>query len=516
MLYLFLYESIYLNLNKYLFLKTRYLIIICAVITSYTFAQKSKINIVHSDNSIINEEELPGATILLGNVHITHEGISLKCTKAVHYKSDNYIKAFGNVVLNQGDSIVQTSRYTEYNGNTKKALSWGNVKIRDPSMTLTTDTLYFDRGDQVLFYRDGATIRDSINTLTSNIGNYYLNNKKFQALSDVVLVNPDYVLESNHLDYYTNDGKAFLYGASTITSKENFIYCEKGFYDTKRNISHFTKNARIEYNDREIKADSLYYDRNTGFASATNNIKITDTINHVILKGNYAEYFEKIDSAFVVKNALAITNTNKDSLFIHGDTILTTGKPDNRILRVYHRVKFFKSDMSGKCDSIHSNEKTGLMQMFKNPILWSNESQITGDTIQLLTDIVTDKLDSLKVLHNTFIINKDSIGFNQIKGRNLKGKFIENDLKFVDIIGNAEIIHFIRNENKDLIGIEKSTSSEIQFILKDGNIQHSKFINSPEGETYPPSKLPENVRKLRGFKWREDERPLSKNDIFNY
>jgi len=322
------------------------------------------------------------------------------------------------------------------------------------------------------------------------------------------------VLKSNHLDYYTNDGKAFLYGASTITSKENFIYCEKGFYDTNKNISHFTKNARIEYNDREIKADSLYYDRNDGFASATNNIKITDTINHVILKGNYAEYFEKIDSAFVVKHALAITNTNQDSLFIHGDTILTTGKPEKRILRVYHNVKFFKSDLSGKCDSIHSDEKIGLMQMIKNPVLWSNDSQITGDTIKLITDILTDKLDSLKVLQNTFIVNKDSIGFNQIKGRNLKGKFIENDLKFVDIIGNSEVIHFVRNENNALIGIEKSTCSEIQFVLKDGKIEHSKFITQPEGETYPPSKLPENVRKLRGFKWRENERPLNKNDIF--
>ena len=496
-------------------MKTKFLILLFVLIGAHTFAQGSRIKIIHSDNSSINEEELPGATILLGNIHITHEGFSLKCTKAVHYKSENYIKAYGNVILNQGDTIVQTSKYTEYNGNTQKALSWGNVRIRDPNMTLTTDTLYFDRGNQLLFYRDGATIRDSINTLTSNSGNYYLNNKKFQAISDVVLVNPDYVLNSNHLDYYTNDGKAFLYGASTITSNENLIYCEKGFYDTDQNISHFTKNARIEYNDREIKADSLYYDRNIGFASATNNIIITDTINHIILKGNYAEYFEKIDSAFVVKRALAITNTNKDSLFIHGDTILTTGKPEERILRVYHHVKFFKSDLSGKCDSIHSNERSGEMQMFKNPVIWSSGSQITGDTIKLITDTVTDKLDSLKVLKNTFIINKDSIGFNQIKGRNLKGKFIDNDLKFVDIIGNSEVIHFVRNENNALIGIEKSTCSEIQFVLQEGKIRHSKFITQPEGETYPPSKLPENVRKLRGFKWRDEERPLDKNDIFN-
>ena len=123
---------------------------------------------------MIDEEKLPGATILLGHVKIKHEGITLKCKKAIHYKNDNYIKAFGDVILNQGDTIIQTSKYTEYNGNTQKALSWGNVVITDPQMTLRTDTLNFDRSKQVLYYKYGATIRDSINTLTSDTGNYYL------------------------------------------------------------------------------------------------------------------------------------------------------------------------------------------------------------------------------------------------------------------------------------------------------------------------------------------------------
>ncbi len=502
-----------MNLKPFL-LKTNFLILILNIISLVSFAQGQKITIIHSDNSSIDEIRLPGATILLGNVIIKHEGIMLKCKKAIHYKNENYIKAFGDVVLNQGDTIVQTSRYTEYNGNTQKALSWGNVVIKDPQMTLKTDTLHFDRSKQLLYYKYSGTIKDSINTLTSNTGNYSLQDNKFQAISDVVLINPDYILNSNHLDYYTNDGKAFLYGSSTIRSDDNFIYCEKGFYDTKQNISHFTRNARIEYDDREIKADSLFYNRNTGFASATKNIKITDTLNHSVLKGNYAEYFEKLDSAYVVGRSVAITNTNKDSLFIHGDTLLVTGDPKNRIIRAYHHVKFFKSDMSGKCDSIHSNQRTGLTQMFKNPILWSNQSQITGDTIQLISNTETDKLDSLKVLQNAFIINKDSIGFNQIKGRNLLGKFEENDLRFVNIIGNSEVIHFVRNEDNSLIGIEKTTCSEIHFVLKDGAIQNAKFITQPDGETYPPSKLPENVRKLRGFQWREDEKPLTKKDIF--
>ncbi len=477
-------------------------------------AQGKRIQILHSDNSNIDESSYPGATILLGNVVIRHEGIQLKCKKAIHFKNENYIQAFGDVVLNQGDSIRQTSQYTEYNGNTKKALSWGNVMIRDPQMTLRTDTLHFDREKQLLYYRYGATIRDSINTLTSDTGNYYLSVSKFQAISDVVLTNPDYVLNSNHLDYYTDSGRAFLYGESTIRSDDNLIFCKKGFYDTKADISYFTRDARIEFDQREISADSLYYNRGLGFASANENIMIVDTTNHSVIKGDYAEFYEKVDSAFVVGRAVAVTNTNKDSLFIHGDTILATGKPEQRIIRCYHRVKFFKSDLSGKCDSIHSNQGTGLTQMFKNPVLWSNASQITGDTIQLLNDTEEERLDSLKVLNNAFIINKDSLGFNQIKGRNLLGKFEENDLRFVNIVGNGEIIHYVRDDDNELIGIEKTSCSEIHFTLKEGSIETATFMNQPDGQTYPPSKLPENARKLRGFNWREDEQPKRMTDIF--
>ncbi len=495
-------------------MKTKTLLLLFYLFSTIALSQSKRISIVHSDNSTIDEEKLPGATVLLGNVFIKHEGISLQCKKAVHYTKENYIKAYGNVILKQGDTITQRSEYTEYNGNTNKALSWGNVIIKDPKMTLSTDTLQFDRSKQVLFYRTGAKIRDSINVLTSTTGNYYMQNNKFQAISNVIITNPDYVLESNHLDYYTNSGKAYLYGASTIKSKNNYISCEKGFYDTNQNISHFTKNALIIYKDREIKADSLYYDRNKGFASATKHIIITDTISNMVIKGDYAEYFEKLDSAFVIDKAVAITNTNVDSLFIHGDTLLLTGKPEKRVIRAFHHVKFFKSDMSGKCDSIHSNQENGLTQMFNNPVLWSNESQITGDSIQLISNTETEKLDSLKVLQNSFMIQKDSMGFNQIKGRNILGKFIDNDLQIINVIGNGEIIHFVRNSNKELIGIEKTSCSSINFLLKDGAIQQAKFLTKPEGETYPPSKLPENVRKLRGFVWRGDERPLNKDDIF--
>jgi len=491
------------------------LIIVFLLITFSGISQQKRIKIIHADNSTIDEKKYPGATVLLGNVYVEHEGISMRSKKAIHYKNDNFLKAFGDVVLNQGDTISQTSNYVEYDGNLKKARSWGKVVLNDPLITLSTDTLDFDRNKQLLFYKNGATIKDTTNILISDIGNYYLESTKFQALSNVVLTNPDYVLNSEHLDYFTNNGQAYIYGPSTITGKDNFIYTEKGFYDTKNNISHFTKNSRIEHEDRILKADSLYYNRKTGFASATKNIQMKDTLNDTVIRGNYAEYFQNLDSAFVVDRAVAITEVEKDSLYIHGDTLLVTGKSDKRILRAYRHVKFFKTNLRGKCDSIHSNQETGLTQLFKNPVLWSEDSQITGDTIHLISNTKTEKLDSLKVLRNAFIIQKDSAGFNQIKGRDILGKFVDNDLQDVNVIGNGEVIQYVRNDNDNsLIGINKTTCSSINFTLKNGELQTTTFLTKPEGATYPPSQFPDNVRLLRGFVWREKEKPQTKDDIF--
>lgn len=496
-------------------LKKNILLLFLFVFISIT-AQDKRIEIIHADFLETDEENYPNATIGLGNVFIEVDGATLRCKKAILYNKNNYLQALGDVILNQGDTIIQTSKYIEYDGKTKQSLSWGNVVLKNESMTLKTDTLQFDRISQQLYYKHHATIEDKTNILESKTGNYFLNTNKFQAETDVIITNPEYVLKSNHLDYYTDTGLAYLYGKSTIKGKESFIYCEKGFYDTKADKSHFTKNAYILYNDRRIDGDSLYYDRKKGFASATMNIIMTDTINHTVLKGNYAEYFQKKDSAFVVKKAVAISKTEKDSIYIHGDTLLLTGKPNKRIIRAYHHVKFFKSDLSGKCDSLHSNQTTGLLKMFKKPILWTENGQITGDLIHLLSNPKTEKLDSLKVLNNAFLIQKDTIdGFNQIKGRDMFAKFDNNEIKTVDFIGNGETLTYLRDEETtDLIGISITTCSKFHIKFTDQQISEIRYLVNEDGKTYPPSKLPENTRKLKGFIWRENERPLTKDDIF--
>jgi hypothetical protein len=219
---------------------------------------------------------------------------------------------------------------------------------------------------------------------------------------------------------------------------------------------------------------------------------------------------------FVTKRAVAINLVENDSVYIHGKKLMVTGKEGERILRAFNNVRFYKTDMSGKCDSIHSNSKTALTKLIGNPIIWNGESQITGDIMHLIGDNNTKKLDSLKVLNNTFIISKDTLGtgYNQVKGINLFGKFKEGKLHDVDVIKNTEVVYFMRNDDNELIGINKNVSSKINLILENNLIETITFFNKVDGDIYPETDLPENARKLRGFVWRGDERIKSKDDIF--
>ena len=481
------------------------------------YTQNKTIQIIHSDNTFQDEIKYPGAIVALGNVMVEHEGATLQCKQALIYQKSNVIKAFGDVLINQGDTLTQSSKYVDYNGNTKIAKSWGNVVLKDQKMTLTTDSLRFDRGDQLLYYDDFATITDYTNTLTSQIGRYYLRENKFQALSHVIITNPDNKVFSDHLDYYTDSGLTYLNGPSTIKDSANTLYCEKGFHDSRAKISHFTKNAKITYKDRFIEGDSMYYDENRKFASASGNIKVTDTVNSTIIKGQYSEYFEAKDSVYIVGKPYAVSLIDKDSMYVHGDTLMVTGKPEERIVRAYHRVKFFKNDLQGKCDSLYTNEKLGITKMYRRPVLWNEENQITGDTIHFMSNPITDKIDSLKVYNNSFVISKDSIkGFSQIKGKMLYGKFVKDTLDNVLIKGNGQMINYNRDEKSELIGITKIDCSDLSFRMQGGKLNEVKFLTKADGKTYPPSKFPEENEKLPGFLWRHDERPLKMEDIFTY
>lgn len=494
----------------------------CFLLLSLCFAfnlsaQNKKIRF-ESDRNEINEAKYPDAFIFLkvdNQVYFEHEGIDVWCDKAIFYQNENFFKAYGNVRMKQGDTINMRSAYAEYNGNTKFAFASDEVVLTTPSNRLTTDSLFFDRVKQKAFYRSGGTVKDTASTITSIRGTYDMTQEKYAFRQNVVVTHPDYTIETNFLDFYTENGHAYLYEPSRVKTEEGKVYCEKGFFDTRTKFGYFIKNSRVDYEQRRLYGDSIFFDQNKSFASATNNIEIIDTINRTKIYGHYAEVYKQKDSVIISKNPWVASYQENDSIFMASDTMMITGKTEKRILRAYPDARLYKSDLSGKADSIHSSEITGYTKLIDKPVLWSSNGQITGDTITLISDLKTEKLDSLKVYYNSFMVQKDSIqGFNQVKGKELFGLFENNKITEANFVKNAESLYYIRNDEGELIGIDKQLSSSIKMEFADQEVTDVYYYKKASGDIYPETDLPPNARKLKGMLWRGDELIESKADLF--
>ena len=500
------------------------------------------IKIIQAGGSTQDQFNFPGANILVKKegirVHLFHEGALIKSDVSYFYPKENFFRANGDVIFTQGDSLKMTCDQIEYDGTSKLAKAWGKVVLERPDMNLKTDTLFLDRVNSKAFYNSFGTIEDEKRKLTSIRGIYFMDEKKYRFISRVKIDDPEYLLNSQRLDYYTESDKAFFYGKTTIVGEEYDIYCEKGAYDTQLQRGNFQENAVIFYDNKEIRGDSLYFENEKNYAAATNNISVIDTLNKSVINGHYGEIFKAKDSAIITRRALAVNIIDQDSLYIHADTLIATGPTEKKILRGYYDVRIFKTDLRGKSDSLHLDQSTGLIKLLKlplsrkenqiltasqknkkNPILWFGRSQMSGDKIFLTSDMETKKLDSLKIIGNSWIIERDSIsdtGFNQIKGGVLDGLFEEGELREIDVSKNTEVIYYMySDEDNELIGIDKTTCSRLKMVTRENQIEDISFFVSPDGNLFPDKDLPLNERKLEGFIWREDERPNTIQELFS-
>ena len=441
--------------------KILYTIIVLSIFYPiHSFCQERKIiEIIEAGRFTKDEDNYPKANILSKGdnlrVKLFHDGAIITSDKTFFYSKENRFNANGSVLLKQGDTLELKSQYLKYNGDEGKAKAWGKVVLKQPDMTLKTDTLYLDRILNIAYYDSNGIIEDEENLLRSKKGRYFINNKKYSFKTGVKINNPKYDIESENLDYNLISKNALFFGPTLITGNDYEIHCEKGNFDLRSSIGNFQKNPKIFYNNKIIEGASLFYNESINYASASRRVIITDTVNKSILRGEYGEIYKDKDSAIITKRALAINIIENDSLYIHADTLIGTGPPDKRILRGYYGVKILKSDIRGISDSIYFDESKGKIDLHKNPlskkqiqilslrsrlklnpVIWFNDSQMSGNEIYLLTDLKTRKLDSLLIFGNTFVIDQDSINknnYNQIEGMDLNGDFINGGLNNIQV-----------------------------------------------------------------------------------
>jgi lipopolysaccharide export system protein LptA len=532
-------------------------------IVSFSYAQK-RVEIVNAGSLKFANNIAEGAKRLIGDVQFKHENALLFCDSAYFY-SDNSLDAFGHVHIQQSDGVNLYGDLLKYNGNQKLAILTNNVVVDKGDMKLTTQSLNYDTEAGIGYYNTPGRLVSKDNVLTSERGTFYSKTNDVNFKKNVVLTNPQFTINCDTMRYNTVSKLTYFLGPTTVKSKENIIYCEDGWYDTNNDLSGFSKNAYIFSKEQKMYGDSLFYDRKQGIGKAFRNVVIIDSAQNLNIGGDYAIHYELLDVSYVTGHALLTQNYDKDTLYLHADTLKALGdsyakkakakEPIKNVndtdddgkgkkskknkgklrevafvkdsvkhatvnadtvqgkkLYAYHNVKFYKKDLQGKCDSMVYATADSMMRLYGKPVVWSEESQLTADSMLIQTG--GKAIQSLELTTGGFIASKeDTVRYNQIKGKYIKAHFKNNELYMIKVNGNGQTIYYAKDKER-ITAVNRADCSNLTIYLKEKKIDHITFITKPEATLYPLNQIDVKELKLKDFGWRGTERPYTLKDIF--
>ena len=482
--------------------------------------KKTRVDLLHAEEAQADKVLHPDIQILIRSVKLRHDSMYMYCDSALIYEKTNSVEAFGNVRMEQGDTLFIYGDYLYYDGMSQLAMLRENVRMINRNTTLTTDSLNYDRLYNLGYYFEGGTLTDEENVLTSEWGEYSPATKISVFNHDVKLVNPKFILTSDTLKYSTAKIATIL-GPSDIVSDNNHIYSERGFYNTTTEQAELLDRSVLTNEGKKLTGDSIFYDRVLGYGEAFENVQMNDTINKNMLTGNYCFYNEITGSALATQRAVAIDYSQGDSLFMHGDTLRLITYNINtdsmyREMRVYHKVRAYRTDVQAVCDSLVYNSKDSCMTMYTDPILWHGAQQVLGEEIKAYMNDST--IDWVHIINQAFTIEqKDSVHYNQVSGKEMKGFFVAGDMRQVDVNGNVLVIFYpVEERDSSLIGLNYAEGSFLRMLLKDRRMEKGAFIGKANGTMYPMDQIPAEKYKLPTFAWFDYIRPRNKEDIFEW
>jgi lipopolysaccharide export system protein LptA len=486
--------------------------------------QKTKVYLLHSDSLTFDKEINPDVQVLKGSVVFRHDSSYMYCDSAYFYESTNSLDAFDHVRMEQGDTLFISGDRLFYNGNTQLARLRKNVKMINRQATqtpdslkdviLTTDSLNYDRLNNVGYYFDKGKIVDEENTLTSTFGEYRVNTKLAIFNDSVKLDNSQFVLTSDTLHYSTDSKIATILGPSIIESDSGTIYTSKGWYNTTTDVSSLLDRSQVISGNRILIGDSIHYDKANAFSEVFGNMVLIDTAQMVTLEGQYGYYDEKTEFAFATDSARFLEYSRGDTLFLHADTLqMTTVDSTFREIKAYYGVRFYRVDAQGVCDSMMFNTRDSILYMYTDPVLWNENYQIYGDTILVYMNDST--VDHAHIIQFALAAQElEPTYYNQLKGNDMLAFFKDQALHQIDVSGNAESI-FYPIDNGSMIGLNKTKSPYLSIWLKESKLERLKIWPTPEGTLTPIPDLNPDQKTLGDFYWFDYLRPLNKDDIYH-
>ena len=484
-------------------------------------AHDKRVYLVHADELRYNQYQNGDAQVLTGHVHFRHVGANLYCDSANFFQQTNSFEAFGHVRMVQGDTLSLTSDYAYYDGNEQIAQARYNVVLKHRKTTLYTDSLDYDRMYSFGNFFEGGKLVDNGSTLTSDWGEYHTDSKMAMFYYDVRLRNKKFYLTTDSLFYDTRLSRAHIVGPSNITSGSSHIYSEDGYYNTKTEMSELFGRSVMKDKGRSLVGDSVYYDSKNGLSHAYSNVVYVDSVNKNKMTGDYCEYNEETGYAMTTKRAVAIDYSQRDSLYMHADTfkVFTFNINTDSVYRkihAYNKVRAYRVDVQAVCDSLVYNSQDSCMTMYRDPIVWNNGQQLFGEEIRAYMKDST--IDHVHVVGQAFSVEQlaDSVHFNQVSSKEMMALFNKGEVYETNATGNVLIVYYpMDDSDSTLIGLNYTETPKLRMFLEKRKMKKI-WMEKPTGVLYPMTQIPPSKYFLPGYAWFDYIRPLNRDDIFNW
>ena len=481
-----------------------------------------RVYLKHADMLRFNQYgEHAGAQILNGNVAFLHKGALLTCDSAYFYQESNSFKAFGHVKMRQGDTLSLTSDYAFYDGDNQMAEARHNVLLRHRGTKLYTDSLNYDRLYNIGYFFEGGKMVDRNNVLVSDWGEYDTETRKAVFNYNVNLRNPKFTLTTDTLHYDTRTSLANIVGPSVIRSKESVIHTSEGNYNTNTGRARLYGRSTMSNKGKEITGDSLFYDEKRGISQGYRNVIYKDTQKKNELHCNYLWYNEKNGFAFATENPVMMEYSQKDTLFVHSDTIKVITYHLNtdsvyRTAHCYNKVRAFRNDVQAVCDSLVYNTKDSCMTMYRDPIAWSGDRQLLGEEIQVFMKDST--IDRAHIINQalTAELMPDKEHYQQLSSKEMFAYFTKGQITQTEAIGNVRSIYYpVDDKDSTLMGLVYIETDTMKMFMRDRQLQKI-WTSKTDGTWYPMTQIPPERYKLDGFTWFDYIRPINKDDIYEW
>ena len=484
------------------------------VMTDTVPPKKTKVYLIHSNTLSFDKAVKPDAQILNGDVCFRHDSSYMYCDSAYFFEQTNSLEAFSNVRMEQGDTLFVYGDYLFYDGNTQVAYLRENVRMENGQVTLFTDSLNYERIPNIGYYFEGGLIVDSLNQLSSFYGQYSPETKLAVFNDSVQVENPDFTLYSDTLHYDTESKVATILGPSVIVSDSGTIHTSRGWYDTVNNTSLLLDQSQVESGEKILIGDSIFYNRDTGMGEVYGNMSLIDTAQHVTLQGEYGYYNEQTGYAFATDSARFLEYSQGDTLFLHADTLqMVTVDSVYREIKAYYGVRFYRIDMQGVCDSMQFNTRDSVLYMYTEPVLWNEQYQLYGDTIAIYMNDST--IEYAHVIQFAFAAQHvDSSYYNQLKGNDLKAYFEGQELRRIDVNGNAELNYYPLEKDGSKVGMNNAKGSHLSMWIRNNKLERMGLYVNASGTLTPIPDLKPDQKMLKDFYWFDYLRPKNRDEIY--